>query len=347
MKRVAFAGLLALLLAQPSIQSREDGGRAFLPPLAVTYRASESVEASEVRRRQASRRRSGESLGLQTIQISARARTLRPGELVVLSIALPARASRVRVRAFGRDVVAYPEGEHEWRALVGIDLDVKPGTYSATADADAAGAEGPARAGGGPMQAVYSLVVTPRTFRTRRLTVNEAFVTPPASERDRIDREAKLLDGVWKSPEGERLWHEPFVRPVQQEANSAFGTRSIFNGKPRSAHGGADFLSPAGTPVQAPNAGRIVVARSLYFSGNTIVIDHGLGLFSMLAHLSEIDVHEGDRVAAGHIVGRVGATGRVTGPHLHWAVRAGGARVDPLSLLELLGAPTANPPRHP
>jgi murein DD-endopeptidase MepM/ murein hydrolase activator NlpD len=128
------------------------------------------------------------------------------------------------------------------------------------------------------------------------------------------------------------------VRPVPGEANSAFGTRSIFNGKPRNAHGGADFLSPGGTPIQAPNAGRIVLARNLYFSGNTVVIDHGLGLFSMLAHLSVIAAHEGDRVTAGQVIGKVGATGRVTGPHLHWAVRASGARVDPLAVLGLLGA---------
>ena len=92
-----------------------------------------------------------------------------------------------------------------------------------------------------------------------------------------------------------------------------------------------------------PTRGRIAVARALYFSGNTVIIDHGLGLFSMLAHLSAIDVHEGDRVTAGQLIGRVGATGRVTGPHLHWAVRAGDARVDPLSLLALLGKPPASP----
>jgi murein DD-endopeptidase MepM/ murein hydrolase activator NlpD len=125
---------------------------------------------------------------------------------------------------------------------------------------------------------------------------------------------------------------------VPQPANSAFGTRSVFNGKPRNAHGGADFLSPGGTPVHAPNAGRVVVARNLYFAGNSVVIDHGAGLFSQLAHLSEMDVAEGDRVEAGQVVGRVGATGRVTGPHLHWAVRAAGARVDPLSLLAVLGS---------
>jgi murein DD-endopeptidase MepM/ murein hydrolase activator NlpD len=96
-------------------------------------------------------------------------------------------------------------------------------------------------------------------------------------------------------------------------------------------------MSPAGTPIRAPNAGRVVVARGLYFSGNTVLIDHGLGLFSLLAHLSDFDVQEGDQISPGQIVGRVGATGRVTGPHLHWAVRANGARVDPLSLLDVLG----------
>lgn len=269
-------------------------------------------------------------LAPEPIQIAQRSRSIQPGELVVLSITLPEASDTVRVRAFDRDAAVYRDGERTWRALVGIDLDVRPGTYPVTVAA---------AAGTTPPRATYQLVVEPRLFRTRRLTVNEAFVTPPPSEKERIDREAAALAAVWNAPAAERLWTAPFVRPVPQPANSAFGTRSIFNGKPRNAHGGADFLSPAGTPIQAPNAGRIAVARNLYFSGNTVIIDHGLGLFSMLAHLSAIDVHEGDRVSAGQILGRVGATGRVTGPHLHWAVRASGARVDPLSLLALLGKP--------
>ena len=257
------------------------------------------------------------------LQITSRARAVQPGELVVLSIAAPDRAPTITVHAFGHDIDAYKADEGGWRALVGIDLDVKPGTYPVTVKA-------------GSVHASLDLVVRPRTFRT--LTVEPAFVTPPESERERIANEAKLLEDVWRSSAAERLWHGPFVRPVPQPANSAFGTRSVFNGQPRNAHGGADFLSPAGTPILAPNAGRIVVARPLYFSGNTVVIDHGLGIFSMLAHLSAFDIHEGDRVAAGDRVGRVGATGRVTGPHLHWAVRAGGARVDPLSVLDVLGS---------
>jgi murein DD-endopeptidase MepM/ murein hydrolase activator NlpD len=269
-----------------------------------------------------------------TIEITARSRAIQPGEIVVLSIVAPEAAAALHVRAFDREVAAYHDGDRGWRALVGIDLDVKPGTYAVTVDAGT---------GAGAVHATYDLRVKPRVFRTRRLTVNEAFVTPPASEQERIEREAALLAAVWRAPAAERLWAGTFVRPVPQEANSAFGTRSIFNGKPRNAHGGADFLSPAGTPIHAPNGGRIAVARLLYFSGNTVIIDHGLGLFSMLAHLSTIDVHEGDRVTTGQLIGRVGATGRVTGPHLHWAVRASDARVDPLSLLALLGKPPATP----
>ena len=258
------------------------------------------------------------------LEITSRARAVQPGELVVVSIAAGDGPITIKVHAFGHDVEAYRADDGGWRALVGIDLDVKPGTYPVTVQA-------------GSAHASLDLAVRPRTFRTRTLTVDPAFVTPPESERERIAIEARLLDDVWRSSASERLWNGPFVRPVPQPANSAFGTRSVFNGQPRNAHGGADFLSPAGTPIVAPNAGRIVVARPLYFSGNTVVIDHGLGLFSMLAHLSAFDVHEGDRVAAGDGVGRVGATGRVTGPHLHWAVRASGARVDPLSILEVLG----------
>lgn len=127
------------------------------------------------------------------------------------------------------------------------------------------------------------------------------------------------------------------MRPVPQPTNSAFGTRSIFNGQPRGAHGGADFLSPAGTPIKAPNAGRVVLAKSLYYSGGTVIIDHGLGVFSFLCHMSKINAAVGDMVEPGTIVGLVGATGRVTGAHLHYTLRVGNARVDPLALFALLG----------
>ena len=264
------------------------------------------------------------------IQISARSRSLQPGELVVLSIVLPEASDQIRVRAFDRDVVAYPDGERTWRALVGVDLDVKPGTYPVTVEAGA---------GARHLRSRDRAARLPHAAADRERGLRHAAGVRAGADRARSGAARRRLEGARRRAAVDR----PFVRPVPQEANSAFGTRSIFNGKPRNAHGGADFLSPGGTPIHAPNAGRIAVARNLYFSGNTVIVDHGLGLFSMLAHLSAIDVHEGDRVTAGQILGRVGATGRVTGPHLHWAVRASGARVDPLSLLALLGTPASIP----
>jgi hypothetical protein len=262
------------------------------------------------------------------IVVTAAARSIRPGELVVLTIATPVPRPSLSVRAFDADLAAYPVDAGTWRVLVGIDLGTPPGKYSVEID-DGSGSAG--------ARATHVLVVQPRKFPTRTVTVAEAFVNPPAEVTARIQQEAQELARLWQSSARTRLWDGAFVRPVADPANSAFGARSIFNGQPRSPHGGADFLSAAGTPVKAPNAGRVALARDLYFTGNTVVIDHGLGLFSLFAHLSAIDVAAGAAVATGDVVGRVGATGRVSGPHLHWTVRAGPARVDPLSLLEVMG----------
>ena len=115
----------------------------------------------------------------------------------------------------------------------------------------------------------------------------------------------------------------------------SFGTRRMFNGKLASIHKGADFHAPAGTPVHASNSGVVVLARPLYYEGNCVIIDHGMGLFTLSMHFSRIDVHEGQHVKAGDRLGLSGATGRVTGPHLHWAVRWQGAMLDPVKLLRL------------
>jgi murein DD-endopeptidase MepM/ murein hydrolase activator NlpD len=262
------------------------------------------------------------------VALTVTARAIEPGELVLVTVTAPAEPLAVSVSAFGRRVGAYKIGDRKYQTLLGIDLDQAAGEYNLSAEVEMAD---------GVSTASRTIAVRPKTFRTRTLRVDPAFVNPPPDLLERIEGESALLQHAYASSEPARLWSAPFLRPVAQPANSAFGTRSIFNGEPRSPHAGTDFLSPAGTPVKAPNAGRIVIARELFFSGNTVVIDHGLGLFSLLAHLSRIDVHEGDLVERGALVGLVGATGRVTGPHLHWAVRAGEARVSALSLLALAG----------
>jgi murein DD-endopeptidase MepM/ murein hydrolase activator NlpD len=261
------------------------------------------------------------------VAIRADARSLQPGELVVLTMTTAEPADRVKLQVFTREIPVFRVDALTWRGLIGIDLDVRPGSYAATIEATD---------GERHVHATYALKVLPRRFPVRALKVDPALVTPPPEQEARVVREAAELEHLWRQSSPERLWHGPFVPPVASTAASRFGSRSIFNGQPRSPHAGADFPSPTGAPIAAPNAGRVVLARSMYFSGNTVILDHGLGLYSLLAHLSVIGVQEGDRVEAGQVIGKVGATGRVTGPHLHWGVRAGGARVDPLAVLAVI-----------
>jgi murein DD-endopeptidase MepM/ murein hydrolase activator NlpD len=262
-----------------------------------------------------------------SIAIAANARSMQPGELVVLTITVPEPAEGVRLHAFNREIPVYRVDRTTWRGLIGIDLGVRPGIYPASIEA-----------GSGPrqLQSTYSMNVLSRRFPVRALKVDPALVNPPPEMGERIVREAAELRQLWRHSADERLWSGPFVPPVPSTVASHFGARSIFNGQARSPHSGADFPSPAGALIAAPNAGRVVLARDLYFSGNTVILDHGLGFFSFLAHLSVIGVHEGDSVVTGQEIGKVGMTGRVTGPHLHWGVRVGGARVDPLAVLAVV-----------
>jgi murein DD-endopeptidase MepM/ murein hydrolase activator NlpD len=252
---------------------------------------------------------------------------------VVLTVRTSSPVASVQVQAFEKELQAFAVDRMTWQVLIGIDLSTSVGTHNVTI-ATQPDSE----------RRVHPLVVKPRHFPSRTLKVDPAFVTPPKEAAERIARETRRLNEIWASSTTERLWRGAFVTPVPHPANSAFGSRSVFNGQPRSQHSGADFGSPAGTPIKAPNAARVVLAEDLYFSGGTVVLDHGRGLFSLFAHLSTIDAQQGAVVEAGEVIGRVGATGRVTGPHLHWAVRANGSRVDPLSLLAVLGEEASHNP---
>ncbi|MEO8484634.1 MAG: peptidoglycan DD-metalloendopeptidase family protein [Acidobacteriota bacterium] len=272
-----------------------------------------------------------------TVRVDARA--FQPGEVMSVTIDAVDPGQEPRVTAFDRRAPVFELSATRWRALVGIDLDVKPGPH------DIAIETGPPDH---PLRTVRSVIIARKVFQTRRLTVAEAFVNPPPEVQARIETEAARLGQLFGAASTRRLWRGPFARPVSDPANSAFGSRSILNGQPRSPHGGTDFLSEAGTPVQAPNAGHVVLAEDLYYTGNTVVIDHGQGLVSLFAHLSAVNVETGRDVKTGDVIGLVGATGRVTGPHLHWTVRLGTARVDPLSLVAIAqddpGVPAVNRP---
>jgi murein DD-endopeptidase MepM/ murein hydrolase activator NlpD len=249
---------------------------------------------------------------------------MQPGEVVRVEVTCACGQVGPRARAFGLDVpLDLSSDGARWQGLVGLDLEVVPGVYPLVVDV-------PHQREVLPRET--ALRVQPKQFSTRTLRVAPEFVDPPADLADRARREASLLDRLFKTITP-RAWDRPFGLPLTSQPTRNFGSRSVFNGEPRNPHAGIDFNSPAGTVVIAPAAGTVVLASDLFFTGNTIVIDHGAGLYSLFAHLSSMTVAMGDIVGLGTKLGHVGATGRATGPHLHWGVRLNGARVDPLSLI--------------
>ncbi len=212
-------------------------------------------------------------------------------------------------------------------AFIGLDLDLKPGSHDLKLTAFLRD--------GRVEELRYPLLVQDRKFPVTELRVRQEFVTPPPEVEERIRWEAELLRMVYSVNTAEWLGEGSFEWPHGGESAGNFGERRIYNGVPRSSHSGLDIAAPSGSPVRASNSGRVVLARDLYFSGKTVILDHGLGIFSVYCHFSRLLVNRGQSVRKGDILALAGSTGRATGPHLHWAVRIQGSRVDPQSLLEL------------
>jgi murein DD-endopeptidase MepM/ murein hydrolase activator NlpD len=263
------------------------------------------------------------------LQISHHARAMTPGEIVLVDIRSTAPIKDVRADWLKQTLVFYEITPQHWQGLTPLDLGAKAGLQPLMVHA----LSGEGRSIVEP----YTLKIAPKVFPSRRITVDPKFAEPPAEELPRIEKERQTVEAILAKTTLERYWRAPFVVPVPGAATSSFGRRSIVNGQPGSQHSGTDFQAAAGTPVVAPNRGRVVLAADHYFPGRTIIIDHGLGLYSYLAHLSEFRVKEGDIVERGQTIALSGSTGRVTGPHLHWTLRLGAARIDPLSLLTVLG----------
>lgn len=184
--------------------------------------------------------------------------------------------------------------------------------------------------------------VAARKFRSETLRVATRFTNPSAAALRRIRAERALVAETVHRITPEALWREPFAKPRDDVATSFFGTRRMFNGQLRSRHLGYDLRGDSGDPIYASNRGRVALARDLYFSGNSVYVDHGLGLYTAYFHMSEILVQEGEWAEKGQLIGRVGATGRVTGPHVHWSISFQGIPLDPEHLLTL-GASPASP----
>ena len=251
----------------------------------------------------------------------------------VVTFRLPGGPGERPVVSYSGRAVLVAREPAGWLAIVGIPLDTEPGEYHVSVQ----------QPGADERQLAFK--VAPKQYAVQQLKVPPNQVNLSAEDEARVARETEkvraALDGFTAdAPPTLRLG-----QPVPGRRSSSFGLRRMFNGEARKPHSGMDIAAPAGTPIKAPLAGRVVDVGSYFFNGNNVIVDHGQGLVTMYCHLSKIRVEIGQQLAAGEVLGDVGATGRVTGPHLHWGVALNGAMVDPA--LFLAPPPAANPKAKP
>jgi len=249
------------------------------------------------------------------------------GDPVLIRVTSMIPADSASIRWHGREYPMRKEAEGSYLALFGVDLLASPES-STLSVAARKGARIVARAD------------LPVEIRKRAFPVQELTLPPRMTEFDketlaRIDREAKQLADRFSRVSSPILWSVPFLPPVAEFRPGPFGSRRVINGEPRSPHAGIDLVLPEGTPVVAIADGIVAFAGEQFFGGHSVVLDHGGGLFSVYYHLREAAVSGGRRVARGERIGSVGMSGRATGPHLHFSVRAAGGRVDPTLLLAI------------
>jgi murein DD-endopeptidase MepM/ murein hydrolase activator NlpD len=223
---------------------------------------------------------------------------------------------------FGGDRVLVMREGDEWVAFVGIPLATKPGA-KVRVEAELAGGR----------RERFQIDVAPKQYAAQHLTVPRDQVDVSAENLARYERERAHLDGVLRSFSASPPATLAMLQPAPGRRSSSFGLRRYFNGQARNPHTGMDIAAPAGTPVIAANAGRVIDTGDYFFPGRTVILDHGQGLLSLYSHLSAIDTAVADPVPAGAVIGKVGATGRVTGPHLHFAVYLNAVAVDPALFL--------------
>ncbi len=233
-----------------------------------------------------------------------------PGGVAVISLGESARTPTAR---WNDQPLAVAKADGRWFALLGIPLETEPGRLQILVDGERR----------------IEVEVRPKAYPTQRLRIRDTNkVTPSAEDMARIEAEKAVTDKL-KRRFTSIAMDSDFALPANGPLSSRFGLRRIFNGLPRAPHAGLDLKVAAGTPIVAPAPGTVVDTGSYFFNGNTVFLDHGQGLISAYMHLSRIDVVPGQRVERGKILGAAGATGRATGPHLHWAVLLNGTSVDP------------------
>jgi murein DD-endopeptidase MepM/ murein hydrolase activator NlpD len=246
------------------------------------------------------------------------------GDLILIRIKAE-KGEKVRFKWRGKEISLIPDADGtSWRGFLAADLNLKSGRYKALVTVSPLG-----------YKKQLDIEVVDKDYGVRNLTLPEAMVTLDEETLKRVSKESDIINGLWRLPASAAVWRGSFLRPIEGEVVGAFGTGSIINNQPRSPHTGVDLKGEEGTPIKAVNDGKVILICDHFFTGKSIFLDHGADIISMYFHLQEIDVKEGDMVRKGQIIGLVGSTGRVTGPHLHWGMRINGARINPLSLIDL------------
>ena len=253
----------------------------------------------------------------------------KQGQVVVVTVPDLREAASVKGKFLGRTVTLFPNpaaGGTGYIGLLGIDLQDEPGMHELTIDA---------QLGEQTRHFSYQVLVVKEKFAVEHLKLPKDKVDLDEKATARWKAEQEQVRKALAEESAMRLWQVGFIEPVRGKRTGIFGSVRIMNGQPRNPHNGEDIGAPMGTDVVASNDGVVRLVVDHIFSGRGIFVDHGLGLYSMYFHLSEALVNEGDLVKAGQVIGKVGATGRATGPHLHWGMKVNGARVNPYALLDL------------
>jgi murein DD-endopeptidase MepM/ murein hydrolase activator NlpD len=245
------------------------------------------------------------------------------GQPALVRACLGDGVKKARVRFLGAEIPLLRGGDGCFIGAVAVDIQTKPGQHKLIAFAGAKPA------------ASARVTVRPKNYGERRITVAKKFMRLTPQQLSRHKREIKAQRRVYDMVTPRRYWRSGFEKPVPGSISGPFGRRSVINGKPRSPHGGIDFRGAKGTPIKASGAGKVALIQDSYFGGRIVLIDHGLGLVTAYRHLDKVLVKKGQMVAKGQIIGEVGMTGRVTGPHLHFDIHLGGARVDPMAWISL------------
>jgi len=255
---------------------------------------------------------------------------VQQGGVFTLRIEWPRPIRALRIQVGGRVIPAgIPVERAPTTLLVGIDLEASPGSIEVRVDAE--------DETGRALTARGTLQIQDARYPIQRLTVPKAFTDLDAATLERINREKAVTDRFWGVETPKRFWRERFRLPLDgASSGSGFGVRRVINGEPRAPHTGLDFTAAPGTPVLAVNAGIVAAVEDQFFAGKAVILDHGLGLYSMYFHLQESLVKPGQWVEPGDRIALVGNTGRTTGAHLHWGARLHGARIDPRELLRPL-----------